>query len=91
MYSLGLIIVQIDGERNHDKKSVYVQGTYSLLYSVVYNTITDFNSSTFDNFKEIALTCFTQIDFKEELVTTIALLHVGTTLASGALIIDKND
>ena len=54
-------------------------------------SITDFNCSTFDSFKEIALTCFTQIDFKEELVTTIALLHVGTTLASGALIIDKHD
>ena len=54
-------------------------------------SITDFNRSTFDDFKEIALTCFTEIDFKEELVTTIALLHIGATLASGALIIDKND
>jgi hypothetical protein len=37
MYRLVLIIVHIDDERNHDKGNVYVQGTYSLLYSVVYN------------------------------------------------------
>jgi hypothetical protein len=29
--------VHFDDEINHDKGNVYVQGTYSLLYSVVYN------------------------------------------------------
>ena len=39
MYRVDLIIVQIDDERNHDKGNVYIQGTYSLLYSVVYNIL----------------------------------------------------
>ena len=37
MYRVDLIIVQIDDERNHDKGNLYIQGTYSLLYSVIYN------------------------------------------------------
>ena len=38
MYRLDLTIVQIDDKIDHDKGNVYVQGTYSLLYSAVYNS-----------------------------------------------------
>ena len=40
MNRLDLTIVQIDDEINHEKGNVYVQGTYSLLCSVVYNNLT---------------------------------------------------